>query len=52
MSIFCKNAFLPVLISGLGGRNHETFGEDPYVLGRMGAAYVNGKKQAYYTFAS
>ncbi|KAH8891708.1 hypothetical protein GQ53DRAFT_865657 [Thozetella sp. PMI_491] len=25
--------------SPLGGRNHETFGEDPYVLGTIGAAY-------------
>ncbi|KAH7123463.1 glycoside hydrolase superfamily [Dactylonectria estremocensis] len=28
--------------SPLGGRNHETYGEDPHVLGTMGAAYVNG----------
>ena len=24
------------------GRGHETFGEDPYLTGRMGAAYVRG----------
>lgn len=28
--------------SPLGGRNHETYGEDPHVLGTLGAAYVNG----------
>ncbi|EXK82564.1 hypothetical protein FOQG_13132 [Fusarium oxysporum f. sp. raphani 54005] len=28
--------------SPLGGRIHETYGEDPLVLGLMGAAYVNG----------
>lgn len=27
----------------LGGRNYETYSEDPYVLGTMGAAFVNGK---------
>ncbi|KAF2495026.1 hypothetical protein BU16DRAFT_461709 [Lophium mytilinum] len=28
--------------SPLGGRNHETFSEDPHLLGVMGAAYING----------
>lgn len=28
-----------------GGRNHETYGEDPHVLGTLGAAYVNGKSK-------
>jgi beta-glucosidase len=29
-------------LTGLGGRNHETYGEDPHVLGTMGAAFING----------
>lgn len=24
------------------GRGHETFGEDPYLTGRMGVAYIKG----------
>jgi beta-glucosidase-like glycosyl hydrolase len=26
-----------------GGRNYETYSEDPVVLGVLGAAFVNGK---------
>lgn len=29
-------------LTALGGRNHETYGEDPHVLGTMGAAFING----------
>ena len=28
---------------GTGGRNYETYSEDPVVLGLLSAAYVNGK---------
>ncbi|KAL3485104.1 glycoside hydrolase [Aspergillus germanicus] len=28
------------------GRNHETYSEDPHVLGMMGAAYINGCQSA------
>ena len=31
-----------VVRSPLGGRNYETYGEDPFVLGKLGAACVNG----------
>ncbi|KAH8799047.1 glycoside hydrolase superfamily [Xylogone sp. PMI_703] len=31
-----------VIRSPLGGRNHECFSEDPFVLGVMGAAYIRG----------
>lgn len=34
---------LNVVRSPLGGRNYETFGEDPFVLGMLGAAYINGR---------
>ena len=27
-----------------GGRNYETYSEDPVVLGVLGAAFVNGKE--------
>ncbi|KAJ4253956.1 hypothetical protein NW762_010355 [Fusarium torreyae] len=33
---------LNVIRSPLGGRNYETYSEDPYLLGTMGAAFVNG----------
>ncbi|KAL1954053.1 hypothetical protein VTO42DRAFT_1787 [Malbranchea cinnamomea] len=33
---------LNVVRSPLGGRNHETYGEDPFLLGKLGAACVNG----------
>ncbi|KAF4972513.1 hypothetical protein FSARC_937 [Fusarium sarcochroum] len=35
---------LNVIRSPLGGRNYETYSEDPYILGTMGAAFVNGKQ--------
>ncbi|KAL7940829.1 glycoside hydrolase superfamily [Trichoderma barbatum] len=33
---------LNVIRSPLGGRNYETYSEDPFVLGQLAAAYVNG----------
>ena len=35
---------LNVVRSPLGGRNYETYGEDPFLLGTLGAACVNGNK--------
>lgn len=33
---------LNMVRSPLGGRNFENFGEDPYLVGRIGSAYING----------
>lgn len=35
---------LNVVRSPLGGRNYETYGEDPFLLGKLGAACVNGEE--------
>ena len=37
---------LNVVRSPLGGRNYETYGEDPFLLGKLGAACVNGEETA------
>ena len=36
---------LNLIRSPLGGRNFENFGEDPYVVSRMGAAYIQGVQE-------
>ncbi len=44
-SIGCKQGLAPVLDvarDARWGRTEETFGEDPYLVGLMGAAYVKG----------
>ena len=36
---------LNLVRSPLGGRNFENFGEDPFLVGRIGAAYINGVQE-------
>jgi beta-glucosidase len=36
---------LNLVRSPLGGRNFENFGEDPYVVGRIGSAYIDGVQE-------
>ena len=36
---------LNLVRSPLGGRNFENFGEDPYLVGRIGAAYIRGAQE-------
>ena len=36
---------LNLVRSPLGGRNFENFGEDPYLVGRIGSAYIQGVQE-------